>query len=786
MLVGTKILLRLYGQFPHGWDLVNGPGNSSFVPDPGSGNAVSFALAELTGQSTGEVYGKLVVGPGQRNTHALHATVHDALLRLFVAHPAITMETTHKDRQIPVFAEFQTGAVTSTHDITGHSYLDYAVTGLAGVTVDADGFVATGTATGTATITVTQKGVSGGPSATVALTVVAEPATRDILVVQHAGTAQRRVSILMLAEGFVAAEQTKFEDLVKHVTRRLTRDTSPYNLLRESLHIFTAFVPSQESGASIGPPVVLETGHPTWGRPVVVARARPAGTAKLLLYEVVHHLGYPPSPPPTFAAARAQLQPHGVLDQHRYDTWISLRQLRYTRPRNTAFGLVVGQRNHAAPTGEIGANRTAAADLLFERAPYRAMTVDDRRIPTVAKLHASPENNFIDVQNRFVKTLRVAGDSTPYGNWWEVGASAGGLVIYIVNTNASQGVRDIPYVMLSNGGGAVKFPVTPSTIVPGFLEAVPVANVTRAHNRHGMYAASADRIASVVAHELAHTEAFGTLHDEYTESGTEFHAPPPPVEQTEITRRVNVQLLAAAQAPGNQAIRADLLKWNWERAEAGAVVTALIAGTVEVEIEVEDLSRWPTTSVGRQVFLRLSDLAVHGRSPSPLLAIQHVDVAARTIRVAMPAGHTPGSFVTAFQGYSRLVMPLMSASSPRHLVDPIMIGAMTGGPFAASLAGCSENPDQRPPLIPVFQYPRNHSYTIAAYESGANRHCGVIRGAGECVMRNAYEDFYNANGIPIENPKGATPAEFCFVCKYAIVDKVNAALHGQLDKEYPQ
>lgn len=784
LLVGTTIPLQLFAISGSTWMEISAPNVSQFVPDPNGGPAVSYASQALTGVSPGEVFGKFVVSyPGVFMSHAVHATVHGQLLRLFTAHPTVAMETGRKDRQITVYGEFQTGTVKSTHDITGHPYLSYAVTGHAGTRVGVTGHIETGTTPGAATITISQTGVAGGPTATVALTIAAAPTRRDILVREYVGTATRRVSILLLSEGFTAAEQPAFEKLCKRVVERLTQHISPYKLLRESLEVFRAFVASNESGATFGPPLFPVASDPGWFEPVLVERT--PRSADLLLHEVVYRLGYPPSPPPTYAVAKTQCQPR-VLTQPTYNDWLALRSLRYTRPRDTAFGLVVGQRHHAAPTRGSNPNWTAATDLLFAREANQLITVDDRRIATLAAVGNGPEHNFIDVQDRFVRTLYIAGDNIPYGERWRDGGSAFGLVIYLVNTNASQGVRDRGYTMVSNGGGASVFPATPSTVVPGWLELPPVAPLTTEHRQRGMRAGSADRVAWVIAHELAHTEPFGALHDEYAEASLESHAPPPPPEHASIAKSGNVQLLADAQA-GGTAISATQLKWNWERVEAAAQVTSLLPSGTNLEIEVEDISRWPTTSVGRNAFLRTVDLARQGRSPSANLAIQQVDVATRKIRVAVPAGHTPASVKAAYPVGSRLILPLLRDSAVARLVDSRMIAAMAGGPFGASLPACSENPDQRPAQVAGFPYPANQSYALAAYESGASRHCGVVRGSGECVMRNTYEQKYDrTTGLPLARPVFQITAKFCFVCKYAIVDKVNAALHGELDKEYPQ
>jgi hypothetical protein len=61
---------------------------------------------------------------------------------------------------------------------------------------------------------------------------------------------------------------------------------------------------------------------------------------------------------------------------------------------------------------------------------------------------------------------------------------------------------------------------------------------------------------------------------------------------------------------------------------------------------------------------------------------------------------------------------------------------------------------------------------IGLYEGGNGNSCRVYRPAGGCKMRN-------------QSGEGRE-GEFCFVCKYLIVNRVDAGQHDRLDDEYPR
>ena len=74
-----------------------------------------------------------------------------------------------------------------------------------------------------------------------------------------------------------------------------------------------------------------------------------------------------------------------------------------------------------------------------------------------------------------------------------------------------------------------------------------------------------------------------------------------------------------------------------------------------------------------------------------------------------------------------------------------------------------------------------HYEVIGLYDGGNNWGCGVYRPTGGCLMRGVIY------GIA-KDPRTGGPVQmraFCHVCRYAIVNAVDPAIHGLIDRDYP-
>jgi hypothetical protein len=78
----------------------------------------------------------------------------------------------------------------------------------------------------------------------------------------------------------------------------------------------------------------------------------------------------------------------------------------------------------------------------------------------------------------------------------------------------------------------------------------------------------------------------------------------------------------------------------------------------------------------------------------------------------------------------------------------------------------------KPPRIGGMKQLCKDYRLVGLYEGGDSHSCRVFRPTGGCKMRNQFQ----------EGDEG----EFCFVCKYLIVNRIDASLHEKLDAEYPK
>ena len=85
--------------------------------------------------------------------------------------------------------------------------------------------------------------------------------------------------------------------------------------------------------------------------------------------------------------------------------------------------------------------------------------------------------------------------------------------------------------------------------------------------------------------------------------------------------------------------------------------------------------------------------------------------------------------------------------------------------------GQSESGTNEAPSIDNLKKPCKGYRLIGVYEGGGGSVCSVYRPAGGCKMRAGEGD----------DEEG----EFCFVCKYLIVNRVDAGKHELIDREYP-
>lgn len=708
----------------------------------------------------------------------LRVTVHHALRELHFPIAKLTLETQRSDRVLTVYGRFANAAnVLSTFDITRHTYLTYVVTSLSGapdaVSVDASGRVTTGSSAGTARVTVSAAGIS----TTIDIEVIAAVTDRPILMARWTGSALRKKSIVLVSEGFTAAEQKRFDDIAFQLAERIAIGPSPYFLLRDSLDIYSAFIASPEQGITIGPPVVrIGTSPLSLVAPTVEQIEPGAGYTQV---ELIQRLGDPQANPITFTNASSMLNVGGrTLNSLTFAVWRAQSPPPpQSRVRETNVGLMMGERHTSTATRFVPSTQAqdVGRTMMLPTLTNRTPAFDDRRLPDLMS-HDDPETAHLDMQDRFVTSLRPPDGAAGFGATWARGGNSFGLVIYIVNCDHYGGVTEAGYVGMSIGG-MVLAQQQPSSI-PGLIDVVTVPRPASQLWKSVGVERPISSVANSLAHELGHTSAMGSLLDEY--GGNSGGVAPKTDDLAHLDKSPNLQPLAKARLPNNPAIVARRLKWNWHRIAAAADVEQIVAqgNQLVITMVAEDLMAWPENIIGRTAFLRERSTTLVGTAAqSEALTIRAVDVTAQTITVDVSPVELADVLADVFKTDAVFYMARIDASNNvLTLVDPAVITAMAHGPFEAATQNCGPPAQKGPPAtIPGYQFPADHNTLLAAYEGGGGYDCAVIRPAAVCKMQHESD---SATELPVD---------FCFVCKYVIVEAIEPRSHGELDKsEYPR
>ena len=131
-----------------------------------------------------------------------------------------------------------------------------------------------------------------------------------------------------------------------------------------------------------------------------------------------------------------------------------------------------------------------------------------------------------------------------------------------------------------------------------------------------------------------------------------------------------------------------------------------------------------------------------------------------------------------FPAGSTLYLPRRDKSNAiLRVIHPSVIAHIAAnGSFAPQARGtCAQfNPagEKPPATIANFTPHRVASETIGIYEGGGTFTCRTYRPCGDCRMRNF-------------DPKGTQQINFCFVCKYMLVNLIDPSVHDVIDALYP-
>ncbi|MCC5575251.1 hypothetical protein IMZ11_06295 [Microtetraspora sp. AC03309] len=614
-------------------------------------------------------------------------------------------------------------------------------------------------------------------------------------------------NLLFLSEGFRAFNQPDFTHAAFIARGRLAKPRhAPFNRLLRGMNVYQAAPDSTQELLTCGYRVCYQSGKHL-AKPVpfeILEKIDGKDDTRVPRYyqvlELVHRVGLPKRDESRDRAALVAewASQHLDFDGDRVhkdvvEAWKAQQFSGPLQTRDTFFGLHLGQRlaDQTPRLGKVSKPAPNASEddirkfvqrlySFFNIRTSQTMHLDPRRHP--------PELYWPGADNPLTSVYRYIGGlaerDAPHRNvgeqWVPVEERlkpSRGLVV-IVAYDDKQGGENI-----ENGLACLTLYDSPRVHAFAGDPAPPAMRRLRPVDGIPF---DKDKFSDVVAHELGHSFRLG---DEYETTGQAR------VEWYEYDNLTTRDFIQHGQRPSK--FDANKVKWfNLRRVRLASRVVAVTrspgGGGILVEVPAEDRVLWenaltqtPTTKVclsrprstGRQL-----PFTVDGPDVDPTLI---EDLRGRVLDdfpILDLTGPVPPEGKFLFGPGSVLFIPQTgSGGVPRYLIeDPVRAHLLIDPPPAQDLVGGdplnavisavpSDAPDT-PVRIAGFVPPSPASSTIGVYEGGGHSSVDVYRPAGTCKMRNQH--------------LAGDEAEFCFVCKWLIVHRINPALHSWLDSTY--
>lgn len=297
-----------------------------------------------------------------------------------------------------------------------------------------------------------------------------------------------------------------------------------------------------------------------------------------------------------------------------------------------------------------------------------------------------------------------------------------------------------------------------------------------------------------VFHEISHAFSLG---DEYQEK------PKVPTEKISfIETFLNIQSRVSLVDPEVPAggIIGFKIKWLWHRiSKAGVLADAPFPiGISDYRIKLKS-NHASLFNVGDTVRLRERPLVRNAVVSEELVVISkaHDGVDVSLLR---GGGPDPESFTVKVLPNGTKISCLLfepvrkeigGARKNLLLVAPKIIQQIgaTGGPLNPRRGNprrdCNPNDEELKghrqhahnlPAELLQKPPQFRSRIVGLYESGGGYFCGIYDPTGACLMRASFHSDTSGDPISLSN--------FCHVCRYVLVDRIDPSKHGIIDADY--
>jgi hypothetical protein len=717
--------------------------------------------------------------------------------------------------QPSLYAKFKDDAGPGTDaigDITGHRYVTLNSSDTNKVVVSPEdgrlrGIAETETSMD---VTGTFPGVAGPPQP-LHVRVVNYSKNRNALVpvrVSNVANASELHNILFIPEGFTVsdADRKLFDKIVEKAANDMFEKGrhQPFGLLEKSFNVFKAYLPSQDHAVTCGFRVTdTESGIPL-GSPIPYDHHVEEGNPNIYtMEELVAHVGLPKRGenrefPKTWNDQKLPDFESSKVNQKLIDAWKAHQSEGILHARDTVFGLYLGQRLadrrsrfatpvHPPAVGDVPGH----ADLqpfvarLYEffrvARPPRTLTPDPRRhSPRVQAGNIDNPGNSI---MRFINGLRYSiSPFQPIGTEWTPAA----------NFKPSRGlVALITYDGLDGGTNFNNLTITALTLQSDLAVSFAYANTTDKREMRRTPPPTLepdfDGVTNTVAHEFGHSF---NLDDEYeTSRGDGTGADAGDSAGDNIASLGFLRIDASSRR-----LNMDKVKWfELQRMKVSSRLTKEsepVPGGIKVTVGRDSIGQWVDVKKKAQaVSIRNLQVSSNGRQLPlehtesqflPRLDIGEINEAAGTLVLTgpeMPAN--PPKFAKG----SALYLPLKNESGELLVAveKKVLERLNDDGPDGLKHLPLNLDPENVipnsvndvPRKIVGFEPPCRPSTLVGVFEGGDEFAGAHYRPTGACKMRDS---------------GGADEGgEYCFVCKWLIVNRVDPSFHTTLsEKFYPK
>jgi IgA Peptidase M64 len=625
-------------------------------------------------------------------------------------------------------------------------------------------------------------------------------------------------NILFIPEGFrdTAADKEQFNKIVTKVVHEMFTKPrhEPYGLLKDSFNVWKAFHPSKENLVTCGYRVndregqnILSKGFPIPYNGLV------SETSEIYtIQELVKIVGLPLRKENRDlknlknlweSQSLKRFDPASKLWIDKFDSkkindvlisaWKLQQSVGILEARDTFFGLYLGARN---------GDRTSDNNPISVLPPKSDIVSDDKLAPFIERVYEwfnTKETRLLTPDSRrhppnlslignsifkYISNLRTS-ENVHIGTEWipdENFKKSVGLIVLITNDNL-------------NGGTNIGMKITANTLADRLIVELQPVNSTNDKIMRRISPDSIDEdiddIIDTVTHELGHSF---NLADEYETFSQD--VPDWDKKSDNITALKTIKL---NDDYNNKNVLSSYRKINpsnikWFDLPRIRLSNTLVKnsetenGQIKVSIDKHFIGQWiEAKKQNAEVSLRKTDIRPDGQqlplkvekgNPIGRLIIGVIDEPNGTILLGGP--RLPSEPLPIFPKGSLLFIPKRDAlSNLVYVVEKKVLQnlTLTNLPLNKDTDTIKVNNEPDYPVdIPDFKPPCK-SYKLVGIYEGAATYTGMLyRPSGLCKMRTQSDSSkVDGNG------------EFCYVCKYLIVNRVNPSLHGLLDKKhYPE